>query len=190
MTTAPDATAAAPHDADEITARGSTEYRVRRYILILLMVGAGLWFAYDGWVGYPADNAKAAQLGAAKMPHSDLDITIQKILAFTLPPLGLALLAWTLYNSRGTIRLRGDVLHAPGHGDVPLDAVRQIDKTDWDRKGIAYLDYQTPAGRPGRVRLDDFVYEMKPIQSILKQLEAKLLPPEETAPAPTTEDAV
>ena len=173
----------APHaapDAD-IAARGGTYYRVTRYVFCAVLLGMAGWFAYDGFVTYPRDNE--LHLLHARDPknypqdyptHNAASIRLQKILACVLPVAGLGLLGWTLYNSRGAYRLRGDVLSVPGHPDVPLSSVTQIDKSKWDRKGIAYLDYALPDGRTGRLKLDDFVYDRPPTDRILETIEAKL----------------
>ena len=173
----------APPDAappgGEIVARAGRYYRNARYVMALVMIGVGPWFAYDGWVKYPRQNQDAIARGGSKPPHSDTDLLIQRAIACTLPPLGFALLGWALYNSRGAYRLRDDVLSVPGHPAVPLDAIRQIDKTKWDRKGIAYIDYELPDGT-GRIKLDDFVYEAQPTRDILARIEERVLPPEES----------
>jgi hypothetical protein len=177
-----------------IVARASTEYRVKRLIIVLMLVGMGLWFGYDGFIGWPRENARIeeikkeieaarkandeakvrsldAESGKLKQ-HSPMDLNIQKALCFTLPPIGIGVLVWSLYNSRGNYRLSADdVLNVPGHPPIPLDAIRSIDKTDWDRKGIAYVHYELPNGAKGAARLDDFIYERKPTDDIFKRIE-------------------
>ena len=43
--------------------------------------------------------------------------------------------------------------------------ITAIDKRQWDRKGIAYVDYEVN-GTHGRLKLDDFVYEREPTDRI------------------------
>ena len=119
----------------------------------------------------------------AGTPHTDTDIRLQKVLACALPPLALALLSWTFYRSRGAYRLSGAVLSVPGHPDVPLDAIRAIDKSKWDRKGIAYVDYDV-AQEPGQLVLDDFIYDRPPTDRIVERIEAHL----SRVDAPTSAD--
>lgn len=186
---------AATEDGD-IVARAGRYYRNTRYIMAVLLIGMGGWFAYDGWVAWPEGNRKIAelrtQLTAAQDAkddakagqlseelkdytyHNDAAILLQKILAFTLPPLGLGLLAWALHNSRGEYRLSGQTLSVPGHPPITLDQVRAIDRTLWDRKGIAYIEYDAPPHPPGKLRLDDFVYERGPTDRIFQRIEAHL----------------
>lgn len=173
----------------EIVAKAGRYYRNTRYIMTLVLIGAGLWFGYDGWIGYPKENEKARALGGVeKLPYNEASINLQKILALSLPPVGVALLIWTLYNSRGAYRYRNDILSVPGHPDVPLDAIREIDKTKWDRKGIAYLEYEVPAAK-GRLRLDDFIYERQPTDDILARIEERLTPPGEAQATTVAEQA-
>ncbi len=192
----------------DIIARAGQYYRNTRYVMCALLVGAGLWFAYDGWVGWPEHNREVAEVkrriadaersgdqNAAAAARTDLgkmseeksssDILLQKVLAFSLPPVGIGLLAWALYNSRGSYRLSGRTLHAPGHPPVPFDQITRIDKRLWDRKGIAFVDYEAD-GRAGRIKLDDFVYERKPTDQIFKQIEQAVAPAAdpESQPAP------
>lgn len=179
MTTAP--ASAPPGAAEETVARAGTYYRSTRYIFSAVLIGMGCWFAYDGFVTYPRDNelhrlhVQEPALYPADAPtHKPKDIALQKGLAVLLPAVAVALLAWTFYNSRGTYRFDGHTLHVPGHPPVELQYVTQIDKSQWDRKGIAYLTYALPTGATGRARLDDFVYDRHSTDRILERVEAAL----------------
>ena len=194
-------------DDGEIVARPGRYYRNARYIMTAICVGLGLWFMYDGWVGWPRENERHAQVSAqldtaratgnkdaeSKLQeelksikhHGGFDIPLQRILGVTLPLAGVALLCWALYNSRGTYRFADNTLHVPGHPPVPVDAIRQIDKQKWERKGIAYIDYEVAGGGKGRIKLDDFVYEQAPTQAFLTRIEL-LVAPEPLVPSPGT----
>ncbi len=70
-------------DKSEIIAPPGKEYRIRRYLFVILMLAAGLWFFYDGFVGYPHKQAKFLAMtpeerAHANAPPTDLDIQIQK----------------------------------------------------------------------------------------------------------------
>ena len=100
----------------EIVARAGSYYRRARYIMAVLCFAAAAWFAYDGWVKYPAQQAEYDRLVANRQTPSytkpkDMDVQLQKLLALTLPWAGLAIIAWLLYRSRGSYRLAGDTLH-------------------------------------------------------------------------------
>ena len=179
-----------------IVAKAATYYRTTRYIMVVLLIGMGGWFGYDGFKGWPSENPKIdevnGQLAAAqkagnkelvekldanplarKAKHSDMDILFQKLLAFVLPTAGLCMLGWALYNSRGEYRLSNGSLSVPGHPAVPLDSIYEIDKQLWDRKGIAYVAYTTAKGK-ARLRLDDFIYDREPTDQIYEQLAAQV----------------
>ena len=179
MTTAPVEHASPQTD---IVARPDRWNRGKRLIFAFVLLAAGPWFAYDGWVKWPRHNAEARARDATNPPHSDTDLMIQKVLGVSLPPIGLAYLAWILYSSRGVYRLRNDMVEVPGHPIIPVDAITQIDLQKWDRKGIAYLDYNHN-GRTGRFKLDDFIYDRKPTDDILDQIKARIAPEEPPAEA-------
>jgi hypothetical protein len=46
----------------DIVAHAGRYYRNTRYLMTVLTVGMGLWFAYDGWVRYPQQNQRLAEL--------------------------------------------------------------------------------------------------------------------------------
>jgi hypothetical protein len=192
-------TAPPPTSGQPIAARYGRYYRNTRYIMTAVTIVMGFWFLYDGFVRYPAENAKIDELSQqrdaaqarsddaelsrigtelkAHSYHSKTDLLIQRLLAFGLPPLGLLLLIWALYNSRGEYRLADDILYVPGHPPVPLAAVRELDETLWDRKGIALLKYTLASGESGRVKLDDFVYDRVPTDRIYEQIRASMQTP-------------
>ncbi len=172
-----------------IIATAGKYYRNARYIMTLLILGFAVFFAYDGWKRYPEINQKIDKVDqelqvltnkTTKTPedeaqlkklydeqkelgskHSDTDIMIQKVLACTLPVLGLGYAAFFIGRSRGQFKLENGILSAPGHPNVPVAGIEAIDNKMWDKKGIADLKYSG-----GVVRLDDFIYEQKPIDQI------------------------
>ena len=172
-------------------------------------------FAYDGWIGWPrhneevrdidkgiaqaevaGDTAKVEELKAKKSKmhkeYTPADILIQKCLAIVLPILGLAYGIWTWHATRGRYRLVGNTLEMPGHGEIPLSDIRSVDKTRWERKGIAVITYQDHHPQRERTfKLDDFAYERDPTDKILERVEAYLAPPPEMgAPSGTEEEPV
>src|SRR5688572_2258192 len=105
--------------SEEIVAKAGKYYRNTRYLMAIMFIGMGFWFAYDGFIHWPRlkaeAEAKLARGEKTEKPKTNMDILIQRMLGVSLPPLGVALLAWTLYNSRGAYRLSGSTLHVPGH---------------------------------------------------------------------------
>jgi hypothetical protein len=159
----------------EVIARAGSYYRKARYLICLVVLLAGAWFGFDGYVGYPNEVRAFEKLSPDKQalavkPHTDLDIRIQKWLCFGLIPLSPALLVFFLYRSRGAYRLAGQTLNVPGHPPVNFDQIIEIDMSDWARKGIAYVEYQISA-KTNRLILDDFVYEQEPTDQIVARIE-------------------
>jgi hypothetical protein len=162
--------AATPPPA-EIVARPSFEYRLRRLVVALILLATGLWCIWDGFVVWPAENAKAQREGQM-LPHGGWSVPLNQGLAVIFPPFGLAVALWTYRTSRGRYRLAGTTLSIPGHPPISLDCIRKIDKRLWDRKGLAYLDYEIPGStRTARFRLDDFAYQRQPTDQILDRIE-------------------
>jgi hypothetical protein len=210
MTDQTQPTASAPATfGDTIVAKAQFDYLWRRYVIAGALIIGGLWFAYDGWVGWPKKNELYAQLQselttAQRMgesskvkeiedrlknegieKHDDFAILLQKILACSLPPLGVAFLIWSLYLVRGAYRLSGTKLSIPGHPEIDIDDITKIDKQKWDRKGIAVLSYETGSGAKGDLTLNDMLYNRPATDEILTRIETRLLPATTTPPAAT-----
>ena len=163
----------------EIIAHPARDYRWKRYVLVLFIFGFGLRAIQDGFFRYEKENQEyAKKYGDEKLPHGGFDIPLNKAMGILFPPLSLLFGAWVLYSSRGTYLLSGDTLYLPGHPAIPLNAIRKIDRDKWDRKGIAYVEYQIPGtSQSGRFKLDDFVYQRIPTDRIFEQIEAALASP-------------
>jgi hypothetical protein len=176
----------------EISASAGRYFRNARYLIVAAALAVGFWFGHDGWINWPAENAKIADLekrqenarsqkddaeadrlaGEQKRYsfHSDMDLLLQKVLAVALPVLGVCYLVYTLYRSRGRMRLAADVLYVPGHPPIAASSITRIDDRAWDRKGISRVYYQLQGSAEARVVLDDFVYDHKPIRAIHDRL--------------------
>jgi len=176
-------------DVGDVVARGAAYYRNARFILAAALMLYGIWSIHDGFYSWPAMNAKEVArdkiLGLdPKPPHSDMDVLFNKVLGCALPPLAGLLIFWTMYNSRGEVRLEGQTLSVPGHPPIPLPSVESIDKQRWERKGIALVSYRLDTGKVGNFKLDDFVYEREGISRIFKRIEKALLEPHAPKIAP------
>ncbi len=181
----------------DVIALPDRSFRTKRYLIVLMLVGMGLWFCYDGFYNWPKQAREASDLQKQQQmprekPHSDRDIFLNQLLGVSLPPVGFLALAYFLYTSRGQYRLSGQTLHVPGHDPIPVDAITLIDKSKWERKGVARIEYEPvpsvpsgsgePArteGKPRQFQLDNFVYQEEPTRLILKRLEDALFPEEQ-----------
>lgn len=169
----------------DIVAKAGRYYRNTRYIMFVVILGFGIAFLYDGFIRYPRHNRELADLQEKQKVetndvekqrlaveikkyefHNDTSLLIQKVLGFTLPPLGIAMLAWSLHRSRGEYRLSGTKLSVPGHPTIDLDDIKSVNNDLWDRKGIVWLKYETPNAQQGEIVLDDFIYDRPPTDSI------------------------
>ena len=168
--------------AGDVTARAGRYYRNTRYLLAAGILFYALWNIRDGFYNWPNENLVSKMQGYDKPLHSDMDILFNRVLGLVLAPGSALLLAWALYNSRGEIRLSEQTVLAPGHPPVPLSSIESVDKSKWDRKGIAVITYRLPSLQSGKFKLDDFVYEREPIDEIFKRIEQSVQQPKKTQP--------
>jgi len=183
------AVAAEPTDAGPIVAKAGRYYRVARYLMTLLLMAYGAWSIYDGFYSWPNWSVTHPR----EKPKTPTDIVLNQVLGIALPPMGLFVLVWAVYNSRGQYRLENGIVTVPGHPPIPLDKIQSINREAWDRKGIAYIEYdltEAPTrpssagpvsyeglkkGAQGTFKIDDFVYEREPTDKIFKTIESTLL---------------
>jgi hypothetical protein len=169
-----------------VAARAATYYRMTRYFMVLMLFGYGVYSIIDGFYRYPRDNAAAHAEGKDVLPHPGLDVPFNQTFGILLPPLSIVMLIYCLHKSRGEIRFDGNMLTAPGHPPVSLENITALDQRLWDRKGIAYIDYDLGNDQKGRITLDDFIYDRDPIDEIHKRISNYLSPPEATPASPET----
>lgn len=181
----------------DIVANPSGWYRAKMLLMGLLIFGyMGGYFLYDGFVGYPKQNAKydelSAQIDRTADPaektrlveeqkklgnkHTETDLMLQRGIGIVGIPLGLFMIGRALYVSRGKYRLSGDTVYVPGHPPVTFDMIRDIDKSKWDKKGIALVSYSASAGKVGTFKLDDYIYDRDATDAILERIENAISP--------------
>ena len=172
-------------------AHAGTYYRITRYVMVVLLFGYGIMSIYDGFIRYPRENAEDTAKGLENVRHPGLDVPFNKSFGVGLPPLSIVMLIYVLRKSRGEFRFDGKTLFAPGHPPVPLENIVAVDQRLWDRKGIAYVDYDLGSDK-GRITLDDFIYERPPIDAMHKAITEFIAPPETaaSADAPKNNDAI
>jgi hypothetical protein len=157
--------------ANVIVAKASRDYRWRRYILVIVIFGYGLYSLYDGFVRYPRANAAATKQGLEILPYPGYDVPFNQAFGVALPPLSVIFLGWIVYTSRGKYEFDGINVSTPGSGSISVKSIRRVDRSKWDRKGIAYLHYQVPgSSKLGVITLDDFIYERIPTDEIYRQI--------------------
>ena len=182
--------AAVSNASGDLVARADFQYRWRVYLFFVLVFGYGLWSLHDGFIVWPRENAewKAMEERGQKPPrklHSDFDLLLNRALGVGLPLISLPLFIWLMYRSRGEYRLSSGTLHVPGHPPTPLDKIESLDKTRWDRKGIANVEYVGPNGEKSSLTLRDMVYQRSTTDQIVGRIEAHLAPQEKSSDLPS-----
>jgi len=171
-----------------IVARADFAYRWRVYVLSLMLIVFGLWCVRDGFFQWPDLNRRNQQIiDAGGTPtvasKSETDIRLNRWLGIVLPAIGAITLLLRMYRSRGAYVLSGNTLTVPGSPPVDLDRIESIDKTRWDRKGIAVVEFRTDDGSTRTLKLEDMIYDRAATDEIVDRLERHLAPaPTQSAP--------
>jgi hypothetical protein len=178
-------TAAAPSKTPLI-ARADFQYRWRVYAFFVMVFGYGLWSARDGYIKWPEENAHNQAIrdrgGIGEKDHNYAGILINRVLGVVLPGVSLPLFIWLLYRSRGAYRLADGTLSVPGRAPVPVDRIEALDKSRWERKGVAVVEYLESDGKRATITLRDMVYERRTTDEIVERIE-KYLSNGESVPA-------
>ena len=163
----------------DVVARAGKYYRNARYLLAAGLFIYGLLSIKDGFFKYPqVDREELARDPHNKVTYSEPDIFINQALGVGLPPAAVLMLLWALHKSRGEYRLSDQTLSVPGHPPIPLASIESLDKSQWDRKGVAVVSYKLPDGKARTFKLDDFVYEHDGIDEIYRRIESSFQEPE------------
>jgi hypothetical protein len=189
---------AMPHEAHL-----SSTWKKRSWFIMAFFFGLGLWFLYDGWIGFPRQSeiyyahqelensgrisewpalAKSRNwsLKPPEKAYSQMDITGQFVLGGISLLLGVLAVISYLVNSKRTVRSDAEAVYGPNGTRVPFSAMRSVNKSKWDSKGIAVVSYEENQRRRKLV-VDD--YKFAGADKILEEIEAHLqrregLPPD------------
>ena len=124
------------------------EYAKRHLFVVLLMIGLGGWFGYDGFIGYPATPAAELYKSIEKSdaPEGfDLEAFKQQkigtqygftILAFFVA----AVVGSRLMKSRRFKFGFTDDCYIYRGKRHPFSAIKSIDRSKWEKKGIVKVD--------------------------------------------------
>ncbi len=164
------------------------EFATRHLGVAALMLALSLWFAYDGFIAYPATSGHDLYVKIEKSePPAGFDLEafktqkIQTQYGFTLFTLLVSgiIAAGVLRNHRRTLEWDDERMTGTLTQNKPLAfaEIKTVDTRRWDNKGILVLHAQD--GR--RVTLDAWHH------TGVEELAKKLLPGEQapTAPTPT-----
>jgi hypothetical protein len=172
-----------------LTARADFQYRWRVWAFFLMVFGYGIWSARDGFIKWPEDNARYATLRERGLPQPEKDhnyagILINQVLGVLLPGVSLPVFIWLMYRSRGAYRLADGTLSIRGREPIPVDRIVALDKSSFERKGVAVVEYQKPDGSSATVTLRDMVYERRTTDEIVEWIENYLRNGESSAGRP------
>ena len=145
-----------------------------------ILIGAGGWFLYDGLVGFPHHNERLeafqslgqnpdAWIEHARSQHWDESIPDPKPYRtghfysqwclMTLCWLGATwLIALVVMRHRWPLGYDDEAVIGPRGQRIGFESILNIDKTQWDKTGLAIIEYEQE-GRKGRIRIDDYVFE-------------------------------
>ncbi len=182
-----------------IRANIARHYLIRLGIIGLGAFGFGLWFLYDGAVGYPAKREIQLAYQQLKEQHpqeypelwpklarergwplepqteplSEKDIMTQYIFAGITLPIGAFFLFGLLRNSRRWVEADDEGLRTSSGQRAAWDQIESVDKSRWQNKGIAFVHYRTN-GQGGRILLDDWKFDREPTNQIMAELNKRL----------------
>lgn len=156
-------------------------------------LGLSLWFLYDATIGYPAQRERAlaykkldeedrleeweayAQeqgwpVGDPGKPKTAADIYIQYTLSVVFAVPGL-IYAFRFFLFQGRwIELTETGIRTSWGEQLEFDQIASINKKLWKTKGVVHVDYKQDE-RQRRLILDDWKYERKPTEDILRTIE-------------------
>jgi hypothetical protein len=188
----------------------SKEWKQRMLLMTAIIAGAGCWFLYDGLVGYPNSNVRAAVYFPLKEKYGKDSPELEKAWAdearargwSDTPPkkkyndwdihqqLGIAVISFLgaaaclvnfAWSLKTTTRYKDGIIILPNGQRIPAEKVRSISMRRWKNKGIADLVYEAGPGRMKKFLLDDYKYIG--VEQILKEVE-KFVPQDSPSEAP------
>lgn len=125
------------------------------------------WEAFAIKQGWPVKNPGD--------PIPEYKYKVQFAMAGLAAPVGLVMLGVFLRWRRRWIEAGKTGLLTSRKQQFEFGQIVALDKKRWATKGIAVVTYEEN-GRKRRVVLDDFKYERKPSELILRQIEANIAP--------------
>ena len=174
-----------------------TGYSVRILIISLALIIGGLWFLYDGMVAYPEQRERYLAYQQIRQDYPDWqtrwqaqaeeegwpldvpdertegDILVQRIIAALLLPAGVVMGVFYLRLLRRWIASDEQGLRTSGGRHAPWEAIQAVDKSRWQRKGIARVQYDD-GGVQREIKLDDWKYDTEATEKILLEVDAHL----------------
>lgn len=163
-------------------------------MMTAFLIGFGLWFLYDGVIGYPSKNEQFAkyeemrkegregewlaysekQGWPAKPPkhaYEPSQIRAQYFLAGVSTAFGLGAMGWLLICRSRKVWMDDEAIYGDNGKRVRFEDIDGVNKKKWESKGIAYALYEEN-GKMRRLTIDDYKYAGA--EEILRAVEAHL----------------
>lgn len=103
------------------------------------------------------------------------DILTQKIIGFGLLPVALISLAWLFLHIGRWIGMSDQAVLTSSGQIAPISAITKLDKSRWQKKGIAVVHYMDPEKQiEQQITLDDWKFDRETTRTIVSTLEQQL----------------
>jgi len=125
----------------------------------------------DTWYDYAEEHGfKAMNPGP---PKSLQEIRMQFAFAGVAAAPGIVFAVFLVLSLRRWVKMDEDGVSSSGGQQVAFDDIATLDKTRWKKKGIAHITYEKD-GEQQRLLLDDWKFETKAIETILREVESRI----------------
>lgn len=121
------------------------EFAFRHIAVAVAALGLSAWFAFDGFVTYPAENEAALRkdpsLEPANLPHPERKINEQFIFSGVTGFGAIVILLLLLAEAGKSLSLENGKLKGSltGGTEIPLEDIASVDESLWEKKNIAFL---------------------------------------------------
>ena len=139
-------------------------------MLFVLMVGFGLWFAYDGYLNedYIKENTDNYGTPEAK---ANSDLMLNRQLPFYLGS-GAVIVVIYFFMIKGKMLIADEEGIKTSKNSIAYESIQSIDKTHFDTKGYFVIAYKDQQQNESRLKLTDRTYDN--LQAVLDALIAKI----------------
>ena len=186
----------------DVRADSDNRFLQRFLLIAIVCYAFGLWSLYDGVVSYPKERERAQafeqimassdddlnrqteweslakekgwKLAPPKKSVSEIesDIQWQYGMALVSAIAGTILLVNYLRTRNSWVELAGNRIQTSWGEAFDINNIEELDKRRWQKKGIARVQYRDDQGRIRRFVLDDFKYDRKAMDGIIREIES------------------